>query len=67
MLKVTITRAKFVMLDDGGRLNLNKNDDESYVLNKDNVVNEDYEKIKKIAKSYSYQYVLNMNHITFEF
>ncbi len=53
--------AKFVMLDDGERLNLNRNDDE------DKVINEDYEKIKKIAKSYSYQYVLNMNHITFEF
>lgn len=53
--------AKFVMLDDGERLNLNRNDDE------DKVINEDYEKIKKMAKSYSYQYVLNMNHITFEF
>ena len=61
MLKVTITRAKFVMLDDGERLNLNKNDNETYAIN------EDYEKIKKMAKSYSYQYVLNMNHITFEF
>ena len=59
--------AKFVMLDDGERLNLNKNNVEANVFNKDYVVNEDYEKIKKMAKSYSYQYVLNMNHITFEF
>lgn len=53
--------AKFIMFDDGERLHLNeyKNPDETTVNN--------YELVKHLAKSYKYQYVLNMNYITFEF
>ena len=53
--------AKFVMLDDGERLNLNKN------VENDVNNNDKYEILKKMAKSYNYQYVLNMNHTVFEF
>lgn len=53
--------ARFVMLDDGERINFTKKGEE------DKIVTDNYDLVKKMAKSYNYQYVLNMNHITFEF
>lgn len=53
--------ATFVMLDDGERLNLNENEDQ------DKIITNNYELLKKMAKTYKYQYLLNMNHTVFEF
>lgn len=53
--------AKFVMLDNGERLNLNDSEVNG------TVVTDNYELVRKMAKRYSYQYVLNMNNTTFEF
>ena len=49
----------FIMLDDGKCIALN-NDDNVKTLTIDN-----YTLLKKIAKSYDYQYILDMNHTTF--
>ena len=49
----------FIMLDDGKCIALN-NDDDVKTLTIDN-----YTLLKKIAKSYDYQYILDMNHTTF--
>ena len=61
MIRFHKNGAKFIMLDDGERLHLNeyKNPDETTINN--------YELVKHLAKSYKYQYVLNMNYVTFEF
>lgn len=53
--------ARFVMLDDGKRLNFDKVKDHS------EIVTNNYELVKKLSKSYKYQYILNMNHTTLEF
>lgn len=53
--------ARFVMLDDGKRLNFNKVKDHS------EIITNNYELVKKMSKSYKYQYILNMNHTTLEF
>ena len=52
--------ARFVMLDDGRFLNLDK------IKNHGEVITNNYELVKKVAKSYKYQYILNMNHTTLE-
>ena len=53
--------ARFVMLDDGKRLNFDK------VKDRSEIVTNNYELVKKLSKSYEYQYILNMNHTTLEF
>ena len=53
--------AKFIMFDDGERLHFHGKNEP------DKVLSENFELVKKMAKSYKYQYVLNMNYITFEF
>lgn len=53
--------AKFVMLDDGQCIKLNENNNQ-HELELNN-----YDIIKKLAKSYDYQYILNMNYTTLNF
>lgn len=53
--------ARFVMLDDGKRLNFDK------VKDRSEIVTNNYELVKKLSKSFEYQYILNMNHTTLEF
>lgn len=53
--------AKFIMLDDGECISLNDNKEQQ-----DLIVN-NYSILKKLAKSYNYQYILNMNCTTLEF
>lgn len=52
--------ARFVMLDDGRCINLDKK------RSNGEIVTNNYELVKKVAKSYKYQYLLNMNHTTLE-
>lgn len=52
--------ARFVMLDDGRCINLDKK------RSNGEIVTNNYELVKKVARSYKYQYLLNMNHTTLE-
>ena len=61
MIRFKGNGAKFIMFDDGERLHFHGKNDP------DKVLSENFETIKKMAKSCKYQYVLNMNYITFEF
>lgn len=61
MIRFKENSAKFIMFDDGERLHFHGKNEP------DKVLVEKFESIKKIAKSCKYQYVLNMNYITFEF
>ena len=61
IIKLSDEKATFVMLDDGKCIKLDENE-ENQKLQRDN-----YEVIKKLAKSYDYQYLLNMNYSTFNF
>lgn len=51
----------FIMLDDGKCIALDKDD------NVKNLTIDNYDLLKKISKSYDYQYVLDMNHTVFHF
>lgn len=64
-LQIIITffdnKAKFVMLDDGVCIRLDEDEDKLEILSNN------YANIKKLAKSYNYQYILNMNYTTLNF
>lgn len=64
-LQIIITffdnNAKFVMLDDGICIRLDEDED------KHDIISNNYANIKKIVKSYNYQYILNMNYTTLNF
>ena len=53
--------AKFIMLDDGECISLNDNKEQQ------NLIIDNYTMLKKLAKNYKYQYILNMNCTTLEF
>ena len=61
MIRFKGAGAKFIMFDDGERLHFHGKNEP------DKVLSDNFELVKKMAKSYKYQYVLNMNYITFEF
>lgn len=61
IIKLSDEKATFVMLDDGKCINLDEN------VEKQKLQLDNYEVIKKLAKSYDYQYLLNMNYTTFNF
>ena len=61
IIKLSDKEAKFVMLDDGICIKLNESKEQQEV-SVDN-----YEIIKKLADSYDYQYLLNMNYTTLNF
>ena len=52
--------ARFVMLDDGRCIHLDK------IKSNGEIITNNYELVKKVAKSYKYQYLLSMNHTTLE-
>lgn len=61
IVKFLKDKARFVMLDDGKCIHLDE-DKEKQQLAVDN-----YDFIKKLAKTYDYQYLLNMNYTTLNF
>lgn len=61
IVKLEDHSATFVMLDDGACLKLNEDTDHQ------KLATNNYEVIKKLAKSYDYQYLLNMNYSTLNF
>ena len=52
--------AKFIMLDDGKCIHFNDSKEN------DEVITNNYELIRRMAKSYKYKYLLNMNYTTIE-
>lgn len=52
--------AKFVMLDDGKCIYFNKSKE------REEIITNNYELIRRISKSYKYKYLLNMNYTTIE-
>jgi hypothetical protein len=56
VVRLTMDEGRLIMMDTGRRIALN-DDSESKAL-----VTENYELIKKLAKSVEYQYVMDMNY-----
>ena len=54
-------KAKFTMLDDGHQIKLDASEEER------KLTTNNYELIKRLAKSFEYQYILDMNYVTIEF
>ena len=52
--------AKFVMVDDGKCIHFNKSKE------REEIITNNYELIRRMAKSYKYKYLLNMNYTTIE-
>ena len=54
-------RAKFTMLDDGYQIKLDASEEER------KLTTNSYEIIKRLSKSFNYQYILDMNYVIIEF
>lgn len=54
-------KAKFTMLDDGHQIKLDASEEER------KLTTNNYELIKRLVKSFEYQYILDMNYVTIEF
>ena len=61
LIKLRDKNALFVMLDDGKCISLDKD------IDKQELITDNYELIKRVAKRVEYQYILNLNYTVLEF